>query len=49
RSRRRAPEEGVRLADDCARLRRSRPVSNPEAPQTSRRAWLFGRRSCENA
>ncbi|EHC52336.1 Hydrogenase-2 operon protein HybE, partial [Salmonella enterica subsp. enterica serovar Inverness str. R8-3668] len=44
-----SPEEGVRLADDCARMLLSLPVSNPDAPQTSRRALLFGRRSCENA
>ncbi|EAW1057705.1 hydrogenase-2 assembly chaperone [Salmonella enterica subsp. arizonae] len=44
-----SPEEGVRLADDCARMLLSLPVSNPDAPQTSRRALLFGRRSGANA
>lgn len=42
-------EEGVRLADDCARMLLSLPVSNPDAPQLNRRALLLGRRNCENA
>ncbi|HFZ8995640.1 TPA: hydrogenase-2 assembly chaperone [Citrobacter freundii] len=43
-------EEGVRLADDCARMLLSLPVSDPDAPQQAgRRALLFGRRGCENA
>ena len=42
-------EEGVRLADDCARMLLSLPVSDPDAPQTSRRALLFGRRGLQNA
>ncbi|WP_411904805.1 [NiFe]-hydrogenase assembly chaperone HybE, partial [Salmonella enterica] len=44
-----SPEEGVRLAEDCARMLLSLPVSNPDAPRTSRRELLFGRRGCENA
>ncbi len=42
-------QEGVRLADDCARMLLSLPVSNPNAPQLNRRALLLGRRNCENA
>ena len=43
-------EEGVRLADDCARMLLSLPVSDPDSPrQAGRRALLFGRRSGEHA
>ncbi|WP_411899340.1 [NiFe]-hydrogenase assembly chaperone HybE, partial [Salmonella enterica] len=48
-SRRLSPEEGVRLADDCARMLLSLPVSNPAAPRPSRRALRFCRRSCYDA
>ncbi|HEI8858574.1 TPA: hydrogenase-2 assembly chaperone [Citrobacter koseri] len=43
-------QEGMRLADDCARMLLSLPVSDPDAPQLAgRRALLFGRRSGEHA
>ncbi|POT56751.1 hydrogenase 2-specific chaperone [Citrobacter amalonaticus] len=43
-------EEGIRLADDCARMLLSLPVSDPDVPQQAgRRALLFGRRSGEHA
>ncbi|MBK5075007.1 hydrogenase-2 assembly chaperone [Budviciaceae bacterium CWB-B4] len=44
------PEQGVQLANDCARMLLSIPVSDPDAPaQLGRRALLLGRRNCSNA
>lgn len=36
-----APEEGMRLADDCARMLLSLPVSDPDAPQMAGRREVF--------
>lgn len=43
-------EEGIRLAEDCARMVLSLPVTDPNSPtMAGRRALLLGRRSGEHA